>query len=136
MLEDYNKGVLTGPVIDAALAVARERSIPSVVDPKRRNFFAFSGVTVFKPNAKELEDDSASAVFNLGTGHPLDAGEHTLANTLDRWRSPQGDTRTLLRRCNNLSLIVVRRDIHLLPQIVQRNGRGVAGMMPQPVILS
>lgn len=56
VLEDYNKGVLTTPVIRSALAAARHRSIPSVVDPKRRNFFAFAGVTVFKPNAKELED--------------------------------------------------------------------------------
>ena len=56
ILEDYNKGVLTTSVIRAALEAASARGIPSVVDPKRRNFFAFSGVTVFKPNAKELED--------------------------------------------------------------------------------
>ena len=56
VLEDYNKGVLTEPVIRAALDAAVERGVPSVVDPKRRNFFAFSGVTVFKPNAKELQD--------------------------------------------------------------------------------
>ncbi len=56
VLEDYNKGVLTGPVIRAAIDAAVERGVPSVVDPKRRNFFAFSGVTVLKPNARELQD--------------------------------------------------------------------------------
>lgn len=56
VMEDYNKGVLVPPVIQAVLAAARERGLPTVVDPKRRNFFAFGGVTVFKPNAKELAD--------------------------------------------------------------------------------
>ena len=54
--EDYNKGVLVPGVIRAALAAAAARAIPVVVDPKRRNFFAYPGATVFKPNAKELAD--------------------------------------------------------------------------------
>lgn len=56
VLEDYNKGVLVPPVIEAAMAAARRHAVPTVVDPKRRNFFAYSGSTVFKPNAKELAD--------------------------------------------------------------------------------
>jgi rfaE bifunctional protein kinase chain/domain len=54
VLEDYNKGVLTPEVIRAALEAATEAGIPSVVDPKFRNFFAYGGATVFKPNAVEL----------------------------------------------------------------------------------
>jgi rfaE bifunctional protein kinase chain/domain len=54
VLEDYNKGVLVPTVIRAALDAAAERGIPSVVDPKFRNFFAYGGATVFKPNAVEL----------------------------------------------------------------------------------
>ncbi len=54
VLEDYNKGVLAPAVIRAALAAASDRGIPSVVDPKFRNFMAFAGATVFKPNALEL----------------------------------------------------------------------------------
>jgi D-beta-D-heptose 7-phosphate kinase/D-beta-D-heptose 1-phosphate adenosyltransferase len=56
ILEDYNKGVLTPPVIDAALEAGRMLGIPTVVDPKRLRFFAYAGATVFKPNAKELAD--------------------------------------------------------------------------------
>jgi D-beta-D-heptose 7-phosphate kinase/D-beta-D-heptose 1-phosphate adenosyltransferase len=56
ILEDYNKGVLVPRVIDAALAEGKNRGIPTVVDPKKMRFFAFAGATVFKPNAKELED--------------------------------------------------------------------------------
>lgn len=56
ILEDYNKGVLVPTVIEDVLAAAAERGVPTVVDPKRRNFFRFRGATVFKPNAKELAD--------------------------------------------------------------------------------
>ena len=55
-VEDYNKGVLVEPVVDAALGRAGRHDLPSVVDPKRLRFFGFAGCTVFKPNAKELSD--------------------------------------------------------------------------------
>ncbi|HEX7117369.1 MAG TPA: PfkB family carbohydrate kinase [Longimicrobiales bacterium] len=54
VLEDYNKGVLAPRVIEAALAAAARHRIPVVVDPKSRNFFAYGGATVFKPNQGEL----------------------------------------------------------------------------------
>jgi D-beta-D-heptose 7-phosphate kinase/D-beta-D-heptose 1-phosphate adenosyltransferase len=56
VMEDYNKGVLVPAVIETVIGAGDRRAIPSVVDPKRRNFFAYRGVTVFKPNAKELAD--------------------------------------------------------------------------------
>jgi D-beta-D-heptose 7-phosphate kinase/D-beta-D-heptose 1-phosphate adenosyltransferase len=54
VIEDYDKGVVTGSLSRALLSRARERGIPSVVDPKLRHFFDFPGATVFKPNAREL----------------------------------------------------------------------------------
>jgi D-beta-D-heptose 7-phosphate kinase/D-beta-D-heptose 1-phosphate adenosyltransferase len=56
VLEDYNKGVLVPSVIRIALDTAGRTGAPTVVDPKRRNFFEYGGATVFKPNAKELAD--------------------------------------------------------------------------------
>ena len=56
VLEDYDKGVLVPEVIQEALGGARSRGTPVIVDPKRRRFFAYATATVFKPNAKELED--------------------------------------------------------------------------------
>jgi len=56
VMEDYNKGVLVPSVVQAVLEAGADRGVPTVVDPKRRNFFGYGGVTVFKPNAKELED--------------------------------------------------------------------------------
>ena len=55
ILEDYNKGILVPDVIEAALDAAQRRDIPVVVDPKARNFFAYRGATVFKPNLPELQ---------------------------------------------------------------------------------
>src|SRR5918999_3511384 len=62
VLEDYNKGVLVPRVITAAIAGARQRRIPVVVDPKYRNFFLYRGATVFKPNRRELEAALGAAV--------------------------------------------------------------------------
>jgi D-beta-D-heptose 7-phosphate kinase/D-beta-D-heptose 1-phosphate adenosyltransferase len=56
IMEDYNKGVLVPGVIDAVVTAGRRLGIPTVVDPKRLRFFNYGGVTVFKPNAKELAD--------------------------------------------------------------------------------
>lgn len=56
IFEDYNKGVLTPHVIDALIAVARKKNIPTTVDPKQENFLAYKGVTLFKPNLKELRE--------------------------------------------------------------------------------
>jgi rfaE bifunctional protein kinase chain/domain len=55
ILQDYNKGVITPQVIEGAVAAAQRQGVPIAVDPKFNNFFAFKGVTVFKPNTKEIE---------------------------------------------------------------------------------
>jgi len=54
VIEDYDKGVVTGPLSRDLLARARARGLPSVIDPKLRHFFEFPGATIFKPNAREL----------------------------------------------------------------------------------
>lgn len=56
ILQDYNKGVLGESLIQRVLSVAIKRGIPVLVDPKYHHFFAYQGVTVFKPNRKETED--------------------------------------------------------------------------------
>lgn len=56
LLEDYNKGILTTDLISWLIALAQKRQIPVVVDPKKKNFFAYKGCTLFKPNLKELKE--------------------------------------------------------------------------------
>jgi rfaE bifunctional protein kinase chain/domain len=55
LLQDYNKGVLTKSVIHIVMAMANQYDIPTVVDPKFTNFWAYQNVTLFKPNLKEIE---------------------------------------------------------------------------------
>ena len=56
ILEDYNKGVLTENVIRKIISLCHKNKILSAVDPKRKNFFAYQGVDIFKPNFKEVKD--------------------------------------------------------------------------------
>jgi rfaE bifunctional protein kinase chain/domain len=56
IFEDYNKGVLTPRVIREALALCRDHGVITAVDPKRKNFFSYEGVTIFKPNLKEVRE--------------------------------------------------------------------------------
>ncbi len=53
ILEDYNKGVLTPFVIKAVIALCKREHVLVAVDPKRKNFFEYKGVDIFKPNFKE-----------------------------------------------------------------------------------
>ena len=56
VFEDYNKGVLTEVVIKKVIELSKARGIITAVDPKRQNFFTFAGVSLFKPNMKELKE--------------------------------------------------------------------------------
>ncbi len=56
IFEDYNKGVLTENLISKVADFAKKNNIPTAVDPKKENFFAYRNVTLFKPNLKELKE--------------------------------------------------------------------------------
>jgi rfaE bifunctional protein kinase chain/domain len=55
IFQDYNKGVLTAGVIEVMLQEALRRGIPTAVDPKNKNFWAYRQVDLFKPNFKEIK---------------------------------------------------------------------------------
>ncbi len=56
IFEDYNKGVLTARVIEELIKLCKEQTVVTSVDPKRKNFLSFKGVTIFKPNLKEVKE--------------------------------------------------------------------------------
>lgn len=56
IFEDYNKGVLTERVIKEVTAFCQKHNVITTVDPKRKNFFSYEGVSIFKPNLKEVKD--------------------------------------------------------------------------------
>ena len=56
ILEDYNKGVLTEKGINEIISICKQHNILTAVDPKRKNFFAYQGVDIFKPNLHEVKE--------------------------------------------------------------------------------
>jgi len=56
IFEDYDKGVISEKLINAVTAMAQERQIPTLVDPKKRNFLKYRAISLFKPNLKELAE--------------------------------------------------------------------------------
>lgn len=56
IFEDYDKGVFSEALIARLIELAQEHGIPTVVDPKKKNFLSYVGCTLFKPNLKELKE--------------------------------------------------------------------------------
>lgn len=56
IFQDYDKGVITQNIIQKTISKAKEKNIPTCVDPKHRNFSLYKEVTLFKPNLKEMKE--------------------------------------------------------------------------------
>ena len=56
IFEDYNKGILTEKVIHDVITLCKRSGVMTAADPKRKNFFSYKGVTIFKPNLKEVKE--------------------------------------------------------------------------------
>ena len=90
VLSDYRKGVISLPVIEAAVAAANAAGIPLLVDPKVPQADRYRGVTLLTPNHHEAElmiqapirtaDDVARAARTLhdrtGASVIITWGEH------------------------------------------------------------
>jgi len=56
IFQDYDKGLITEDLISNIVDEARTKNIPTIVDPKKRNFHFYKHVSLFKPNLKELKE--------------------------------------------------------------------------------
>ena len=56
VFEDYDKGVINKSLIEQVVKLANTKKIPTAVDPKKKNFNHYKGVTLMKPNLKELRE--------------------------------------------------------------------------------
>ncbi|MFB6306181.1 MAG: bifunctional heptose 7-phosphate kinase/heptose 1-phosphate adenyltransferase [Flavobacteriales bacterium] len=64
IFQDYDKGVLNREFIQQVIAKAKEKEVKVSADPKKKHFFCFENVDLFKPNLKELGEG-----LNIGGGH-------------------------------------------------------------------
>jgi len=81
IFEDYNKGVLTPKIIRQVIDICSTHEIPCTVDPKKDNFLAYRGVTLFKPNFKELKE-GLGLEFNFEKGAQFENAVTQLQNQI------------------------------------------------------
>ena len=112
IFEDYDKGVLNDSLIQAVISMAKENNIPTVVDPKRKNFFAYKGATLFKPNLHELRD-------GLGL-MPTDFDADHLAETVRKFKVSQEFTGVFVTLSERGVYIDFENDQQLIPAHIRQ----------------
>ncbi|HEV7349113.1 bifunctional ADP-heptose synthase [Telluribacter sp.] len=82
IFEDYDKGVLSRETIAEITGLANAHGVPTVVDPKKRNFLSYENITLFKPNLKELRE-GLKVDFEVDKDGELQAVVQQLKQTLN-----------------------------------------------------
>jgi D-glycero-beta-D-manno-heptose-7-phosphate kinase len=82
IFEDYDKGVLSKELIHDIISFANHHNIPTIVDPKKRNFLFYQNATLFKPNLKELKEGLAIR-FDVKNQNELADAVEMLKTTLE-----------------------------------------------------
>lgn len=90
IFEDYDKGVISKKVIDETVKIAVSNNIPTLADPKKRNFNFYKNLTLFKPNFKELTEglkvdidkDDIEKVFEVSKNHAQKTNNEFIMTTL------------------------------------------------------
>jgi len=80
VLSDYNKGVLSPPVVRAVIAAAGKLGKPVVVDPKYGHYGIYKRTTLITPNRKELAEATRMAV---GSNTEIAAAAAILADMVE-----------------------------------------------------
>jgi rfaE bifunctional protein kinase chain/domain len=81
VISDYGKGVITRPVLESAMALARARRLPVAVDPKESHLDAYRGASIVTPNQHEagwvmgrrIVDEASLMEVGWGLQRRLDA---------------------------------------------------------------
>ncbi|MFH0953944.1 MAG: PfkB family carbohydrate kinase [Verrucomicrobiota bacterium] len=88
IIEDYGKGVIQQPVVDAVLQAAREAGIPSGLDPKENHELNVRGITVATPNRKEAFTIARIEETPAGPNPLEDKGLQRVSEALSKKWSP------------------------------------------------
>jgi rfaE bifunctional protein kinase chain/domain len=107
IMEDYNKGVLHEGNIKAIIALAKEAGVPVVVDPKKKNFLEYTGVTLFKPNLKEIRE-------GLNISEDLKQLAH-LQEAVSTLQQQLGNTYTMVTLSEQGVVIADQEQMHHIP---------------------
>lgn len=77
IFQDYDKGTINPEVIHETIKLAKKKTIPIAVDPKRKNFTEYQGVSLFKVNAIGLKE-SLQIAFDATDERQLRAAAESL----------------------------------------------------------
>lgn len=72
VISDYGKGVVTKDLFQELVSIAKEKSIPVIVDPKKKDFSFYRGASLLTPNRRELleatggKDTSEAEIIEAG----------------------------------------------------------------------
>lgn len=118
IFEDYDKGTLTPSSIAYTIDLANQKGIPTLVDPKKRNFTEYREVTFFKPNLKE---------FFEGCKLDLDAdNQKEMVNAAKAFVKQQDLGNLMVTMAKRGVMIVDNRTYHFIPAEI-RNIADVSG---------
>ena len=81
IVSDYGKGVVTPPVLECAIGLAKAAGVPIAVDPKESHIDAYRGVSILTPNQHEagwvmgrrVTDEASLMAVGWGLQKRLDA---------------------------------------------------------------
>jgi rfaE bifunctional protein kinase chain/domain len=78
IFEDYDKGVIDKRLIDFINGKNKDTAMIITADPKRDNFDNYRGITLFKPNLKELSEGTSQILRNGDIGKIENAARELL----------------------------------------------------------
>jgi len=111
VVSDYNKGVVTGTVLPAFLAAAREANIPVVAGPKPENMDLFGNATVIALNEKEA---FSATGLHARSEEGAEAAAHAIMKRL-------ACTAVLITRGDRgMSLVESKRRAHHVPALARQ----------------
>ncbi|MBK9732747.1 MAG: D-glycero-beta-D-manno-heptose-7-phosphate kinase [Chitinophagaceae bacterium] len=78
IFEDYNKGVLTEKLISNIIALCRKKKVFTAVDPKKKNFFTYKNIDLFKPNLREIRDAFNKEITEINSASLLNVSDELM----------------------------------------------------------
>lgn len=109
VISDYDKGVLTAPLLSRAIDAFRGAGKPIVVDPNVVHFFAYGEATVVTPNHLQLERVSGRRI----------RGEEELFEVGTSIQERLGHAALLITRGESGMALVRGRDIVRIPTVAR-----------------
>jgi len=110
LIADYNKGTVTPDVARHAIMLARENSIPVIVDPKGIDYSKYKGAAVLKPNIRELE---------VTMGHRIRTAEEMHASLKDLLKRIELEAVILTRGSEGMSILEKGGEVIDIPATAQ-----------------